>query len=496
VTHTHSPPLPAKRLAVILSTLMALVLAGPALAQSWSSFGGDPGRSGHQPADSPVTAVRLLYTSTGPQDQGVVTSVITTSGPPGREQVVYGTADGRVHLRRLLDGQPVGPPGGIDISDETDAFSSTPGAGFADASSPAALGQVYVAHNDAQGVAVAQIDEATGELVQRVPVAAGYTLRSSVLLSPAVNGDGDRALLFVAIKDKPEPVEPFPAVGGNVTGTDGRMLFKVTITRAHLREAGIGPVTDTGGISANPDASPTLIYMTANNHTKEPFVLVGTSTGRVLSFSVATLSPGPQHSTGGQYDRALTPAVPVTPSGLPPGAEGSGRTSAPHFFLASTDGKATLLHRVIRPDYNRLRFAVEDSQKLPGAPGLALATNQLSVPEGSSAGLVYVGTDKNLYALDATSLSVQAQLSPADLPSGAGFGHTAPTVTGNLVFVSRDNGEQLVLDSRTLQPVRTGVFSQDPGNRGARASFGQVAIAHHRQVVFASDSGLFVYALK
>jgi hypothetical protein len=475
---------------------MTALLAGPALAQSWSSLGGDPGRSGHQPADSPVSAVRLLYSRTGPEDQATVTSVITTSGPAGREQVVYGTADGRVHLRRLPDGQPVGPPGGIDVSDEADAFSTTPGAGFAETSSPAALGQVYVAHNDAQGVAVAQIDESTGDLVQTVPVAPGYTLRSSALLSPTLNGGGDRALLFVAIKDKPEPVEPFPDVGGNKTGTDGRMLFKVTITRAHLREAGIGPVTDTGGIAANPDASPTLVYMTANNHTKEPFVVVGTSTGRVLSYSVASLSPGPHHSTGGQYDRALTPAVPITPSGLPPGAEGSGRTSAPHFFLASTDGRMTLLHRVIRPDYNRLRFAVEDSQKLPGVPGLALATNQLSVPEGSSPGLVFVGTDRNLYALDAADLSIRARLSPTDLPPGAGFGRTAPTVTANLVFVSRDNGEQLVLDASTLQPVRAGVFSQDPGNRDARASFGQAAIAHHRQVVFASDRGLFVYALK
>jgi hypothetical protein len=442
-----------------------------------------------------VAAVHTLYAHTGPAEQGIVTSVITTSGPPGSEQLVFGTAYGRVHLRRLLDGRPVGPPEGIDVSDEPDAFSSTPGGGFTETSTPAALGQVYVAHNDAQGVSVAQIDEVTGELVQRVPVAPGYTLRSSALLSPPLDGDGDRALFFVAISEKPEPVEPFPPVGGYVTGSDDRKLFKVTVTRAHLREAGIGPVTDTGGISANPDASPTLIYMTANNHAKEPYVALGTATGRVVTYSVATLSPGPHHSTGGQYDRAMTPAVPVTPSGLPPGAQGSGRTTAPHFFLASTDGRTTILHRVIRPDYNRLRFAVADSRKLPGAAGLALATNQLSLPDGSSAGLVYVATDKNLYALDATDLSLQAQLSPTDLPAGAGFARTVPSVTGNLLFVARDNGEQLVLDAHTLQPVPVGVFTQHPGNGNAKASFGQPSLSHDRRALFASDRGLFAYGM-
>jgi hypothetical protein len=473
---------------------MTVLLAGSALGQTWSSFGGDPGRSGHQPADSPVAAVRTLYARTGPEDQGIVTSVITTSGPPGTERLVYGTADGRVHLRRLLDGQPVGPPEGVDLSDEPDVFSSTPGGGFTETSTPAALGQVYVAHNDAQGVSVAQIDETSGALVKRFLVAPGYTLRSSALLGPPDNGDGDRALLFVAISDKPEPVEPFPAVGSYMTGSDDRKLFKVTVTRAHLQEAGIGPVTDTGGISANPDASPTLIYMTANNHTKEPYVALGTATGRVLTFSVATLAPGPHHSTGGQYDRAMTPAVPITPSGLPPGAPGSGRTSAPHFFLASTDGKVTTLHRVIRPDFNRLHFAVADSARLPGAPGLGLATNQLSLPDGSSAGLVYVATDKNLYALDAGDLSLRAQFSATDLPVGTGFARTVPSVTANLVFVARDNGEHLVLDARTLQPVPAGVFRQDPHNVGARAAFGQPSLSHDGRVLFASDRGLFVYA--
>ena len=475
---------------------MAL-LAGPVVAQPWSSFGGDLGRSGHQPAESGVAAVRPLYSVTDPTGQGIVTSVTTTSGPPGSERLVYGTADGRVHLRQLVDGRPVGPPEGIDLSDEPDVFSTTPGVGFTDTSNPAALGQLYVAHNDALGVSIAQIDEATGELVKRVPVAPRYTIRSSALLSPPLNGDGDRALLFVAINDKREPAKDnlVAAVGGNQTETDGRRLFKITISRAHLREAGVAAITDTGGIKANPDASPSLLYLTSNNGANEPYVALGTATGKVLTYSVAMLAPGPHHATGGENDRAMTPAVPVTPSGLPPGADGSGRPTAPHFFLASTDGQATILHRVTRPDPS-LRFAVADSVTLPGGAGLGISTSQLALPDRSSPGLVYVTTAKNLYALDADTLVVQAQLSPTELPAGAGFARMVPSVTGNLLFVARDNGEQLVLDARTLQPVPAKVFRQDPGNGGAKGSAGQPSLSHNRQALFVSDRGLFVYGMR
>jgi hypothetical protein len=476
-----------------LVALAILVLAPVARAQPWSSLGGDPGRSGHQPAESGVASVRPFYALTSPADRDVVTSLTTTGGPPGAERFAYGTADGRVHIRRLTDGQPVGGP--VDVSERPDPFGSTSGGGFAAPSLPGEVGQVFVAHNDTGGVSVAQIDGNSGDLVQEVPVAPGYSLRSSALLSPPLNGDGDRALLFVAVRDKPEAdAGPQLAIGDNEADIDARKLFKVTVTRPHLREAGIGPVTDTGGIRANPDASPTLIYLTSNNGAKEPYVAVGTATGRVVTHSVAMLAPGPSHSTGGEHDRAMTPAVPVSPSGLPPGAEGSGRTSAPHFFLASTDGETTVLHRVTRPDTS-LRFAVADSPKLAGVAGLGIATSQLALPDGSSPGLVYVTTAKNLYALDADTLSLQAQLSLTELPAGTGFSRTAPSVSGNVVFVTRDNGEQLVLDAHTLQPVPAKVFRQDPGNGASKSSSGQPSLAHHRQVLFASDRGVFVYGL-
>jgi hypothetical protein len=487
-----------KLLAASLAAAVFALWSGPVSAQPWSSLGGDPGRSGHQPAETGGgAAVRSLYALTGPEDRGVTTSAITTSGPPGSERVVYGTADGRVHVRRLADGQPVGSPEGIDISNEVDAFSTTPGLGFTETSTPAALGQLYVTHNDAQGVSVAQIDETTGELVKKLPVAPGYTIRSSALLSPPLNGDGDRALFFVALNDKQESAKDRLAasVGGQNTAADGRKLFKVTLSRAHQREAGVAAITDTSGIKANPDASPTLIYLTSNNGAKEAYVAVGTANGRTVTYSVSMLAPGPHHATGGENDWAMTPTVPVTPSGLPPGADSSGRDAAPHFFVTSTDGETTILHRLTRPDTS-LRFAVTDSVKLPGAAGLGIATNQLALPDRSSPGLVYVTTVRNLYALDADSLAPLAQFSPTDLAPGTGFARTAPSVTGNFLFAARDNGEQLVLDARTLQRMPAKVFSQDLGNGDAKASAGQPSVSQNRQVLFASDRGLFVYGLR
>jgi hypothetical protein len=70
--------------------------------------------------------------------------------------------------------------------------------------------------------------------VQVVPVAAGYTIRSSALLSPPLNGDGDRAIFFVAIRNKPEVDGAQPSIGGNEAGIDHRKLFKVTVTRPRL----------------------------------------------------------------------------------------------------------------------------------------------------------------------------------------------------------------------------------------------------------------------
>src|SRR3712207_6262754 len=75
------------------------------------------------------------------------------------------------------------------------------------ASSPAAPGQAYALHNDddqgggSDDIALAQVDLATGALVQDVPVpgTGGYEVQSSpVLTEPDANGD---AMLFFVASD-------------------------------------------------------------------------------------------------------------------------------------------------------------------------------------------------------------------------------------------------------------------------------------------------------
>lgn len=473
----------------LLAALIVGSLASSALAQPQPSpqAGGDPGRSGDQRAEAGGLPVRSVYALTGPEDRAIATSALVTDGPAGTERVMYGTADGRVPVRQVADGRPVGPPGGIKLSDEPRAFGET-GGGFADTSTASALGQMFVAYNDGGGVSVAQVDEATGALVQRVPVAPGCLLAGSVLLSGPLNPEGDRALFFVAVPRKPQPGDD------RESGLGSARLFKVTVTRPQQREAGIGPVTDTGGIHANLTSGPSLVYLASNNGVVEPYVALGTTTGHMLTFSMPLLVPGPQASAGGQYDRVMTPSVPVTPSGLPPGADGSGMKWADQVFVASTDGRNTVLHRITRPDTG-LRLSTADSALLPGEAAMALATNELSVPNGSARGLVYVATTKNLYALDVGSLAVQAKLSPTDLPAGAGFTHTAPVVAGDVVVVARDNGQQLVLDARTLQPVPDALFHQDERNAGAGAALGRPALSN-RYLQFASDQGFFTYLME
>lgn len=469
-----------------MATLTALVLvlsAGPSLAET----PGDAGHSGNGSPGAVVHGVRPAYARVGTEDRGIVTSVIATDGPIGEERLVYGTRDGRVHLRRLSDGEPVGAPGGLPLASGRTPFGSG-GAAFADAATSSAFGQVFVAFQDVRGIAIAQIDGATGELVQRVLVGPGHVLGGSTLLSEPLNPGGDRALFFVGLSAQPPPPHHrFPGAGT-------AKLFKVTIARTEQREAKIGPVTDTGSIEANLDASPTLAYLAAYSTAVEPHVLVGTTDGRVLSFSMVHLAPGPRGPAGGEDHRVMTPAVPVTSSGHPPGRSGSGFTRAPHAFAASTDGTTTIAHRLTPPDVGA-RFTTADSPRLAGGAGPGLATNQLVAPGQPASGLVYVPTSANLYALDAHNLTVRAQLSPTDLPAGRGFSRSVPAVAGNVVLAVRDDGEQLVLDAQTLQPVDPSRFVQHPANHGSTASFGRPGITGSRAYL-ASDRGLFVYHLE
>jgi hypothetical protein len=494
-----------RRSAAVLAVVLTAMGASPAPAtgEHWSFFGGDAGRSGHQPLNEGLAPVEPVWGA--PDTPEVLTTVLTTGGPAGEARVIYGTGDhrtpegdivgGRVHVRTLLGGVPVTPPEGIKISDEADAFGDGFGSiGFADTSTEGALGQAWAVFNDINGVSIVQVDETTGQVVQkRAPNPAdindklsGITINSSILLTPP-DANGESALFFVAFGDV-SPVET---------------LYKVTLLRAGSPDAAISHITTANGDFNLVDfASPSLVYLTANASNNEAHVAVGDCRGRLYTFAVDNLAPGPIAAVGAGNDCVLTASSPVTPAGVPPGAPGSGLERTPVIYLATSDaeGTATRVHRLIQETSIQFRRQPDDPPVLPGGPANALAVDATVMASGTltPGGRVYVTTARNLYVLDARDLTqVVAKLDPNDalVPGDTGFSQTSPAVNGSLLFVTRDNGEHLVLDKRTLAPV-PGFTIPDAARPGTGSlSFGQPSLAR-RTVAFGSTRGLFVYRLR
>ncbi len=474
-------PTKARRFAV--PALIGLVVAAQAAAAGavhWPFFGGDNGRSGNQPVDEGVPPAAFLYSKADAPSAAIVTSIITSAGMPANQRVIYGTADGRVHLRTLESGAEVGPAGGHPVSTEPNAFGDGifGSVSFGETSSPAGLGQVFAAHNGPLGVEIAQIDEATGGLVRDDPVvgAEGFSINSSVMLTGPAADTGNRALFFVAEND--------------TTGVSA--LFRVPITAAATTGATIGASTNTGDIRATPEASPTLVFLAAG----APYIAVGTLDGKVLTFKASDLAAGPSATLGVAGEEVQTPSVPVTTSGMTPGGMNSGTDRAPFIYVARrTDSNTnTVVHKLGITDATT-PFTSAASPTLPGAAAPALATDQEIANGVADEGSVFVTTESNIYAVSTSGLAVTAKLSATDLEGGtSGFSTTTPVASGDVVFVARDSGEQLALSSATLQPLPASEFSQPDANTGSTSSVGQPSISR-RFVQFASDKGLFVYRL-
>lgn len=353
----------------VLSLAALGSLATSAGAVHWPLFGGDGGRSGHQPVGERLLRVPadLIYSRTADADQPVKTSIVASTGAPEAMRVVYGTAGGRIHLRVAATGTPVGPEGGVPIDDGAadadvlggDAPASVTPAETSDASG---LGQVFAVHNDDDqsvttgDIALAQIDERDGALVQDVPLAGtgGFTVGSSALITEPQNERGDRMLFFVA-----------------ESGDDER-LFRVPITRAGARDAVIGAVTSTGDVDADPHASPTLVFLRDAGGQPKAYVAIGTGApdSRVETYAVSDLAAGPvSPSLGGSVQ---TPSVPVLDDGTTP-SPGSALTTAPAIYVASDRGGQTVVFRLEQQGNEQTLAQAARSDALAGAPAPALA---------------------------------------------------------------------------------------------------------------------------
>jgi len=344
---------------------------------------------------------------------------------------------------------------------------------FADSSTATALGQLFVVHNDDDGapgapdVEIAQIDQESGAVVRQVdvPVPDGFSIDSSPVLT-AADPSGTRTLLFV-VTDR--------------AGGDGR-LVRVPIAAAATRDTRFGAFQDTGDVDATPVASPAFATLAD----RQPYVAIGTTGRTVRTFRTADLAPGAASEPlgadpdGGQAV-AMTPVVPVTPSGDPPAL-------APLVYVVVDRGDATAQAYKLREENARLVTAAT-SAALAGAPAPGAAVTQRATSPAEEGRLV-VTTADDLY-LPAADLAPAGRLAADEDRGEAGFQANVAAVSGDLIFVARDDGRQLVLRVGDAQPVAAAEFTEDSGNAQGTSAAGQPSISRGF-VQFASASGLFV----
>jgi hypothetical protein len=462
---TLSPRIPFLRVALLACALFAC-LAASASATHWPAFGGDAGRSGHQPVDAGAMPLALDWKRTGADDKGIRTSVVVSGGAPASQLVMYGTGDGVVHLRRLEDGTPVG---GADVGDDADVFGpidADPGenqasVSFADTSTEEALGQLFVAHNEGTGIEIAHFDEADGSLVQQfaVPGTAGMTIQSSLLAT------GD-ALFFVA----------------------GGRLWKVPVTDWRSRDASFGTPASTPDVDATPVASPALANLDVLG-TPTAHVAIGTEDGDLRTYRASDLGAGPAVTGLPLADEVLTPIVPVQPDGDTP-------ESAPFIYVSATSdffGPASAAIYKIGQDAGAL--VPVTLAPFPGHPSPAMAVTQLATPEMDD-GKLLLGTSINLFLASTRDLDVVGSFDTEfDLNGGTdGFQQTTGAVSGDYFYVTNDQGEQFVARVLDGKPViDTDQFERDAENTGVpNGGHGQPAVSRG-WVVYGGPDGVFAY---
>lgn len=553
--------------ALVLAVAALLSIPVGATAGHWPMFGNTAGHSSSQEVDPGILPVVQRYPRKAEAGR-IQTSIIDTGGSnPNTQRMVYGTINKpssssenrtcNVHLQQLGSGDPVGPEAGVDVctdnnnASEADAFGDPATNGSVtpvSSSTHEALGQLYVIHNDEDSdatpetgntpatgcessindIAIAQIRESDGTLIKDVAVgraekptppelftcgnntttagggqaADGFTVNSSPVLTPPLNANGDRALFFLASKG------------------DLVRLFKVQITAAGTDSATFSfNSRDVAG--ANPMASPSIAYLRDPDVGVLPYVVVpqgGTTAGGLATYRVIDLGTGPalpaQTATSGFTPH--TPATPATNTGEHPGAPASGVDVTPFFILPMTKDGKTKLFRVSQHGEDTSLSIDKIGAEMDGTMGKAIAVTQPFDGTSFGAGDVVVATEKNLYILGSGELTIRERMqdttaNPAEpiLTGQDGFSRTAPAVSGNFIYITRDRGAQLVLrlsdgervcrPGEVLRPecANRADFAEDPANTiagGNPATFaiGQPAVSS-RYVQFASNRGIFVY---
>lgn len=434
----------------LLLTIVALAAPAAAEAQQGAAwqFGGSTDRSGRGPGPSapPFTG---LYRQA---DAGAVVTapVITASSDPAATTVAYGTSDGHVRMRRLLDGTAVGPAAGVSVDDgDPDTGVLGPAALTVEGSTVLAL------HNDDGQIEIARISTVTGALIDDVPV-------------PGTSGLAARSAPALARRTTLWPhVPPF-----------FEALYFVAADRLFRVPAGAYPEElrfdvarseSTAVAGLNPLASPTVL---------PAIVGKASSPGRqdcpCFPVRIAVAKAGGLSILEGGTLEGQTPAdVSFEPDGMA-GTPTATRLQAvgavsPALLVPVSEGSATT---VVAVDPWASPIAVlDESVPLPGTPGPAIAS---SLPDPG--GVIAVGTTANLYLLDA-QLDETARLSATPLAEDRAFGTVAPAVTRDRTYAMRADGTPLILDANA-RPLDPSQFAppDDMTAPGAEGAFGQPAL--------------------
>ena len=533
-----------RRVALWLPGLTLALSVTSAGAAHWPSFGGDAGRSGHQPFDSGGLPVPLHQEETDPAEANVKTSLLITESGQSVPRLIFGTSSGKIHHLRLDGGGSVV----TDVDDDTrdtNIFTGVPAVGGSssnptvegavtpvETSAPRSPGLTFAVHNDdnqdggtddvrtGSDIALAVIDQTTGALLfdQAVggtdpersvdPARRGAnTIHFETAASPVLSGvdaNGTRNLFFMAVRQSAS-VDPSefscrpgasfedPPDQSGLTGCSvpaASRLFKVALTDAGGVNVRFAP-TDVSAVdvpNANPLASPTFVNLAGTT-----YLAVSTQDGAVRTYSASGLAPGP--AVTGLGAEVYTPSAPVRSEG--PLAEPTAviyvGANTPRQSGAPTSSK---VHQIVVGPAGEMSLGAS-SPALAGQAAPALAVTQQSQGAALTSGRVVYSTASNLYSLDTADLSRGAILHVAAglSPGTTGFSRTTAAVSGGLLYIARDNGEQLVLDAQTLDRVRgdgAGFQASSTNVPAPNSGVGQPAVAQGF-VGFGNQVGVFVY---